>query len=135
MLEGKGMGEGYVGRVDWDNTDILVTTPHMFYNQLELSQSSIRLKPQIVAVDEADLLLELDKNISKKTTKIIQQVKKENKNTQFILTASSFPHKYQRKPAIEKLTEVFWPLSVVEGFHKHQFPPGLELLYVELTQT
>ena len=57
--------------------------------------------PKIIAIDEADLLLELDKNVAFHTNKVLEKIKADGKKAgnqaKFIITGSSFPHKMNWK--------------------------------------
>lgn len=93
------------------------------------------MNPEFLVVDEADLLLELDKNVSKNTDRIIQHVREQSTssgNIKYLLAASSFPKKYKRHEAIPKLKENFKVLECVEGIDKHKLPESLELYYIEM---
>lgn len=64
------------------------------------------LDPEYMAVDEADLLLEIDRNVSKNTDKVIQFIRKGSSQSsmiKYMLAASSFPKRYRGSEARKKL--------------------------------
>jgi superfamily II DNA/RNA helicase len=89
------------------------------------SQANSPLNPEFVVIDEADLLLELDKNVSKNTDKLIQHIRKHSPAsaaTKYFLTASSFPKKYKAEEALSKLQEHFKTLRCISGINTHKLP-------------
>lgn len=55
------------------------------------------INPKYIVIDEADLLLEIDKNVSNYTFRLINEIcekgKKTEQSPQFAISASSFPKK------------------------------------------
>lgn len=57
--------------INWDNWDIVVSTPHSLIHAVNKNKNL--LKPRMVVIDEADILLALDVNIAKITKEIIKK--------------------------------------------------------------
>ena len=101
-----------VNVLKWNKNDIVFSTPHLLRNVLELGDNKLKgiqefVCPQFVVIDEADLLLEIDKNVSRSTFAVIDRIRRnvekiakikgekidKTKMPQFIISASSFPNK------------------------------------------
>ena len=98
---GSSSAQGFTSAIVWKNIDILVSTPQTLNNHLEIFKKLKEgvLDPEFIVVDEADLLLELDKNVSKNTDKILSFIRKNSTNPtniKYLLAASSFPKKYKK---------------------------------------
>lgn len=105
------INKNLVNTVNWSKTDVLISTPQLLWNIMSMgSENKNRqpILPKFVAIDEADILIAIDRNVSRFTNKITEEVKKNVKeankkssmvsNPQFLIAASSFPHKIDKIP-------------------------------------
>jgi hypothetical protein len=55
---------------------MLIATPQALWNQINvLKGQKSEINPEFIAIDEADLLLELDKNVSRHTDKLLTSIR------------------------------------------------------------
>lgn len=97
-----------MGPFNWRSIDLLIATPQALWNQLNVLKGlKSDINPEFIAIDEADLLLELDKNVSRHTDKLLTSIRSESTNSKsikYLLTASSFPKKYKRDESGKQLS-------------------------------
>lgn len=86
--------ENVVNSINWSNIDVLISTPATLCN----ITSSRAINPKYVVIDEADVLIELDKNVAHDTKILLRDLagtatprRELNKQRQFLLACSSFP--------------------------------------------
>lgn len=72
-------------------------------------------------IDEADILLELDKNVSRYTNKLYELFSK-NKSLRCLISASSFPKKMNKLPVEEGLKQKFKDIVFIKGENQHKIP-------------
>ena len=64
MLDAK-INANLVSSSNWNKTDILISTPQLLYNIIMMGKHrQPAVQPKFIIIDEADLLLEIDKNLS-----------------------------------------------------------------------
>ena len=97
------------------------------------------IKPDFVVIDEADLLLETDKNVSRHTNMLLDEIrgrgkarnKKLQKDPQFFVSTSSFPHRIGSRDSFDVLSQYFDQLQPILGVHKHEIPRNIDLFFIE----
>lgn len=94
------LSQGFAQFISWNQTDILISTPQALMNQLTIykAQQKSYFDPEFIAVDEADLVLEIDKNVRKHVDNLIKFVRDHSSKAsdiKYMLVASSFPKKYR----------------------------------------
>ena len=55
--------QNVINTINWKSWDLIISTPQSLTNAI--GNTTNVLKPKIVAIDEADLLLTMDENVAK----------------------------------------------------------------------
>ena len=85
------MKENVINTINWDNWDIVISTPQSLLNAINKQKDL--LNPKTVVIDEADMLVTLDENVAAATKEVIKKYLPKGSRTEFMLAASSFPLK------------------------------------------
>ncbi|EAR85148.2 DEAD-box ATP-dependent RNA helicase (macronuclear) [Tetrahymena thermophila SB210] len=118
--------ESVVRGIDWDQLDILVSTPSQLDQMLKLKDQTnpYQVDPKFIVIDEFDLLLG-DTNIARSTISILNRFcnvhnNPQNINRQFILTGASFPLRINNEKGTQFIDKVFKrPICIEsENFYK-----------------
>lgn len=133
--------QNIVKNVNWDDIDVLISTPVQLANLLEVKdlQEPSNINPQFVAVDEYDVLLG-NPAMGKATISVLVRLTssrsqiygRQNRERQFFLCGASAPRRVGSVILQEQIQALFKKIQTfqTEGFHK--LPKNIKYEYIDI---
>ncbi|KRW99455.1 P-loop containing nucleoside triphosphate hydrolase [Pseudocohnilembus persalinus] len=133
--------QNVVNGVNWNNTDILVSTPSQLEQILQVKdkQDPFEVNPATIVIDEVDLLLG-ESTLSKSTMDILKRFSfaqnkifgKENLERQFILAGATLPKKIKKHNTKDLFNLWFSQPYFIESENFHKIPPTIEFDNIDI---